>query len=195
MPVGTLLKINAVSLKEWAIIVKAMDLGKQIVLLRKGGILDKDGQIELSHREFFLFPTYEHQREEFLQEQYLPLYKEVLDSEGEFDKVRFSHYATLEKVYQITEAPRLYDLKDHYLWSEAYINLRVNYKPEIPLYLMFLRVYRMPQPREVEALVKYEGCKSWVELDQQLPTEGLQPVLSDTEYEARVQAIDKILQR
>src|SRR3990170_4065613 len=49
------------ALKEWAIVCQALESGRQIVLLRKGGIHDIGGEFELEHREFLFFPTYLHQ--------------------------------------------------------------------------------------------------------------------------------------
>ncbi len=55
-------------LKEWATICNALERGRQIVLLRKGGIHESAGEFELEHREFLLFPTYLHQKLEMLKE-------------------------------------------------------------------------------------------------------------------------------
>src|SRR5713226_5681264 len=51
-----------IALKEWAGIVEALRTGRQILLLRKGGIIEaaREGFV-LKHREFLLFPTFEHQ--------------------------------------------------------------------------------------------------------------------------------------
>src|SRR6187401_3622019 len=51
----------SVALKEWASVCAALDHGRQIVLLRKGGIYESAGEFELEHREFLLFPTFLHQ--------------------------------------------------------------------------------------------------------------------------------------
>src|SRR4051812_17983666 len=50
-----------VGLKEWATVCAALEGGRQIILLRKGGISEAIGGFELEHREFLLFPTYLHQ--------------------------------------------------------------------------------------------------------------------------------------
>src|SRR5687767_1695492 len=50
-----------VGLKEWAIVCHALEQGRQIILLRKGGIRESGGEFELEHRQFLLFPTYLHQ--------------------------------------------------------------------------------------------------------------------------------------
>src|ERR1051326_1355264 len=55
-----------VGLKEWAVVCRALENRRQILLLRKGGIFEAAGEFELEHREFLLFPTYLHQKREML---------------------------------------------------------------------------------------------------------------------------------
>src|SRR6185437_3452434 len=50
-----------IALKEWAVVCRALESGRQVVLLRKGGIYEAAGEFEVEHREFLLFPTYLHQ--------------------------------------------------------------------------------------------------------------------------------------
>src|SRR3954465_5772349 len=56
----------SVALKEWQIVCDALASGRQILLLRKGGILEAIGGFELEHREFLLFPTFVHQNCEMI---------------------------------------------------------------------------------------------------------------------------------
>ena len=49
------------ALKEWATIVKALENGKQTIILRKGGILETASGFEIIAKKFLLFPTWEHQ--------------------------------------------------------------------------------------------------------------------------------------
>src|SRR3954468_3258157 len=51
----------SVALKEWATVCQALASGRQILLLRKGGIYESAGEFELEHRQFLFFPTYLHQ--------------------------------------------------------------------------------------------------------------------------------------
>src|SRR4051812_17437412 len=48
-------------LKEWATVCHALEAGRQVVLLRKGGIYESAGEFEVENREFLLFPTFLHQ--------------------------------------------------------------------------------------------------------------------------------------
>jgi hypothetical protein len=47
---------------------------------------------------------------------------------------------------------------------------------------MALRVYRLPERLDLPMLPEYGGCKSWIELARDIPTEGSTPVMSDTAF-------------
>src|SRR3954463_8242171 len=47
-------------LKEWATVCHALETGRQMLLLRKGGIYEAAGEFELENPQFLLFPTYLH---------------------------------------------------------------------------------------------------------------------------------------
>ena len=48
------MKNGMIALKEWASVCKALEEGKQILLLRKGGIMEFRKGFEMKHNEFFL---------------------------------------------------------------------------------------------------------------------------------------------
>ena len=52
-----------------------------------------------------------------------------------------------------------------------------------------LRVYALQQPQAVPVLDEYVGCKSWVELGQDLPLGYMSPALEDGEYESKAGVI------
>src|SRR5215203_2389411 len=49
------------ALKEWKLVTDALVAGKQVLLLRKGGIYESGGEFEVEHPQFVFFPTYIHQ--------------------------------------------------------------------------------------------------------------------------------------
>ena len=55
-----------VGLKEWSVVCHALEQGRQILLLRKGGISEVGGEFEVEQREFLLFPTHLHQNKQML---------------------------------------------------------------------------------------------------------------------------------
>ena len=50
------------------------------------------------------------------------------------------------------------------------------------LFVLPVRVYRAPQAFEMPDTAEYAGCRSWVELDSELPTDGATPVLDDDAF-------------
>ena len=57
-----------IAFKEWAVTVRALAEGEQLVTLRKGGIREPDKHFSLDHDRFFLYPTFDHQRSDLVRE-------------------------------------------------------------------------------------------------------------------------------
>ena len=51
------MNIVMIALKEWAIVCKALEDGKQMLLLRKGGIMEYRKGFEVKHNEFLHLNT------------------------------------------------------------------------------------------------------------------------------------------
>ena len=65
--------------------------------------------------------------------------------------------------------------------------------PKQPLTVALLRVYAMERPQSLPALGEYGGCKSWVDLAEDVGLGDMTPALSDAEYEARATVIRQAL--
>ena len=89
-----------VALKEWAVVVSAMDRGEQVLLLRKGGISEDGKDFRVVHPEFLLYPTFEHQKEELLKESYHDELRHVLSEAENGETITFSHWAKLEEIIE-----------------------------------------------------------------------------------------------
>ena len=48
------------ALKEWAVTVRALAEGEQLITLRKGGLREDNKHFEIEHDRFFLYPTFDH---------------------------------------------------------------------------------------------------------------------------------------
>src|SRR3954465_4060455 len=57
-----------IAFKEWAVTVRALAEGEQLVTLRKGGIREPNKHFEVEHDRFFLYPTFDHQRWDLVRE-------------------------------------------------------------------------------------------------------------------------------
>src|ERR1043166_8013706 len=61
-----------IAFKEWAVTVRALAEGEQLVTLRKGGIRESEKHFQLDHDRFFLYPTFDHQRNDLVRESHRP---------------------------------------------------------------------------------------------------------------------------
>lgn len=178
------------ALKEWAVLVKALDEGRQIVLIRKGGIREETKDFRVRHESFFLFPTYDHQRADLLKPEYRPDLESVL-AHG-IDPARevvISHFARVTDAFETGDDDIVRALSPHYIFADNYAHERLHWRPRKPLEVMLLRVYRLPQVHHLPVLPEYGGCKSWIDLAVAIPIEAMVPVLSDDAYQRMAQPV------
>ena len=64
------------------------------------------------------------------------------------------------------------------------VNERLKWKPQTPLVVLLLRVYRLNKPQTIPYLTNYGGCKSWIELEPEISSESLVPAINEVEYAA-----------
>ena len=178
-----------VALKEWAVTVDALAQGTQILLLRKGGIHEEGKDFRVIHPEFLLYPTYEHQREDLLKAERQPDLARLLSDSPRSESITFSHFAKVEELLEVEEQEKVDDLSPHHIWTDAYAQSRLHWKPMLPLSIMLLRVYHMEQPATAPFIPEYGGCKSWVEVIPRIDLGQLTPSLSDEEFQREVEAI------
>jgi hypothetical protein len=175
-----------VALKEWAVLCRALEEGRQVLLLRKGGIYESSGEFEVEHRRFLLFPTYLHQKREHLK----PAEHATLEErDAEPQQVRLSAAGEVTDIIQLRARAQMEALADEHIWTPALIDMRVSYRPENPLYLLLVRIYRLPEPVTIENTPAYAGCKSWIPLQSPIDVRGAVPALADDAYERRRQSI------
>lgn len=186
MMTATLPSTLNVALKEWAVVCRAMQQGRQILLLRKGGIHESGGEFEIEHRHFLFFPTYLHQNPRMLKEEAHAGF-EPHSTEPAQLQLAVAGYVT--DIIQLQSRQQMDELDDLHIWTSPLVDLRFNYRPENPLYLLIVRASRLGTPVMVENTPAYAGCKSWVPLEQTVSTAGATPVLSDTDFQVKRQLI------
>jgi len=179
-----------IALKEWATVCDALATGRQIILLRKGGIYEAAGEFELENREFLLFPTYLHQNAPMLKTAYRAGLTSVSAEPGE---VHLASAGIVSDIIQLSNRQQIDAIDDEHVWAPPLIDMRVNYKPENPLYLLIIRAYRLPAAVIVPNTPAYAGCKSWVPLDEPIALAGAAPALGDSAFESRRSSILKRL--
>jgi len=185
----------SVALKEWASAIEALADGEQILIMRKGGIVEETRDFQLVSPCFYLMPTYEHQRRELLK----PGYQQLVDrTNAGWDKhsetVRISCYAEAVRDLEVLDQEKLDKLRDFHIWTDAFADERLRWKRKQPLHVLLLRVYRLGEPVEIPLVDAYTGCKSWVTLQERMPASDMQPVLSEAKFQACVTKITAALE-
>ena len=198
-----------IAFKEWAVTVRALAEGEQLLTLRKGGIREPGKHFKLDYDRFFLYPTFDHQRSDLVRESHQPELVRALEegvwSDGEPpphtlhhegaivqpDRVRIRAWAEVAAHYTITDRRTVDALSPFYVWTTDYAEKRLAWKRRHPLHVILLRTYRIPRPVTVKVRDEYGGCRSWLELTRELPFEGT-PVLSDEEFERASEEIAAI---
>ena len=89
----------------------------------------------------------------------------------------------------MSEQEKVDDLSGHHIWTDAYAQSRLHWKPMLPLSIMLLRVYQLEQPVTIPWIKEYGGCTSWVEMLPKIDLGKLQPVLVDQEFQRQVDEI------
>src|SRR5437762_9129564 len=135
-------KLN-VALKEWATICAALETGRQMVLLRKGGIYEAAGEFELENREFVLFPTYLHQNLKMLKPEAQVGFEPVTAEPGQ---IRLASAGVVTDILQLHSRAQMDTLDAEHVWTAPLIDMRFNYRPEHPLFLLLVRAYRLHEP-------------------------------------------------
>ena len=181
------------ALKEWAVAVRALAQGDQVFILRKGGIHRDDKEFRIVHPEFLLYPTYEHQKRELTKERYHGDLDQTLEEDDVPGLVTLGYWCQVTDKFQITDQDVLDHISPYHIWTADYAQKRLHWRPKQPLTVALLRVFRLQQPQALPVLDEYAGCKSWVDLGQELPLGFMEPVRSDQEYEESTEVIRSAL--
>lgn len=210
-----------IALKEWAIICKALEDGKQILLLRKGGIMEYRKGFEVKHNEFLLYPTFEHQSLESIKSEYKEKLKEILEEQNKYTRKEIDKnnknsdinntniiklFAKVEDVIEISDKVTLSKLRDYHIWSDEYVMMRMNYNPSKPMSVLLLRIYKIKKPLIIDINDKWSGCKSWIDIEKDVNIQNsheveilgnekalIDPVINDDIFYESVNKIRKVI--
>ena len=170
--------------KEWAGVCRALGLGRQILILRKGGIAEGSRGFEVTDKQFFLYPTYLHQSPTGV----VPEWRDVMEAcvDRAPGQVAIEHYAIVSSWLRIRTIEKLRALKGLHVWSDEVVEERFRRWAEESVVALMVRVYALPQPLLLPELPAYAGCKSWLTLSEQVPLAGARAVLMDAEFERKL---------
>ncbi|PQV65364.1 hypothetical protein B1R32_101104 [Abditibacterium utsteinense] len=178
-----------IALKEWAVTGEALGQGRQIILLRKGGLLDEDGSFCLEHGQFFLLPTWLHQEKSLVKPQHQDLFDVSQKMKGESVQAPYlRHFARVEATWHLEERDEaLLKIAPH-IYAQSYLDLRFNYQSDKPLLCAALRVWELESPLPYAMRPQDMGCRSWIEMETPLEC-AAHPVLDDASF---AQSLDEL---
>ena len=179
-----------IALKEWNATCRALELGTQIILLRKGGLLDPERKFDLEYSGFWLAPTKWHEDTSLVKLKFGELLEPAPASRG---VLRLTSWAQVEKSWAVSFEEREKLARLNHIWSTSYLDSRWNYQPERPLIVVALRVWKLPEVFEVPFQPKYSGCRSWIEMNEFLAIKNTQPALSDEAFTRELQSAERVL--
>ncbi len=181
-------KKSPIALKEWSIVVSALSEGRQVLILKKGGILDPGKKFSADHSAFYLYPT-------FLHQQRIKKNIEKTQEEPKNTEIIFSSYAVVDECFWASDIEILNQLEHFHILPKEEVEKRFWSGKKPGLYVLILRVYSLSPPPVVQILPHFLGCKSWVDLGNEVSASDRRPILDDELFEQRVKPIKTILDK
>ena len=181
-----------IAFKEWAVTVRALAEGEQLLTLRKGGIREPDKHFALEHDRFFLYPTFDHQRTDLVRESHEPELRRALE-EGVWPRRRAAAHATDRATAGSPSptacgsapgprSPRHYTITDRRCCRRAVAVLRVDDATTPRSGWPGSAAIRCTSsccaptgsrgPVTVKVRDEYGGCRSWLELHARAALRG-----------------------
>lgn len=164
-------------LKEWNATIEALGQKKQSIIIRT---------YKTNLKEFLLYPTisyalkddyidsFQKKHQHFIEDNALP--------KKEDDKTQIKYYAKLENITEKSSL-RIGSLKNFYVWTPEHVK---SYLKGRKAYIWALRVYELEEPFMAEPT---HGAIRYANLKNDISLEGINPVLSDKEFESVLNAI------
>ncbi len=181
------------ALKEWAVLVQAMARGDIAVLVRKGGIRERRAGFAVRHDRFLLYPTWFHERADELAPRFrgsLPAVHAARAPEG---TIHIAHLAHVAAVWRATSLEPLRAIAGEHGLAWHAVESRFHYRGVPELFVVAVRVARLPHAVALPEIRRYGGCVSWVKLDQDVDVARATPVVDDDAFVRRIDALASAL--
>ena len=180
------------ALKEWSAIVRALVLGEQTIILRKGGIAEGRGGFQPQAGRFWLFPTRFHAQPAKLKPAAAPLL-ELDAAAADPSTVTLSGYAEIVASTFVPDWPRLVALDGFHLWTEATVRDRYDWSRPPGVTVLIVRIHRLIAPLTLSPTAEMGGCKSWIELPLDPSAHPAVTALDDRVFAAQAERIRAVL--
>jgi hypothetical protein len=182
-----------VAFKEWAIVVDALGCGEQIIILRKGGISEEGGAFRPEYARFLLFPTLFHQQRESVIGTAQKRFDEIAASFPPAHELRIGYYAEVIDSRQLLTLEAAQALRGQHIWRDEVVADRFDWGRAKNIYAMAVRVFRLPEERVLPMAASYAGCRSWVELEEEIDRAKSEPALSEDAFRLKLSEFQSVL--
>ena len=166
---------NHTALKEWASVIAALGRGKQVVLIRKGGIADPKFGLEADR--FYLFPTNFHESGAPPPSAAIPI----------------THWCEAVQTWEIRDLSALLRLEPLVVFDRQTLETRYRFRPDQAVHVIAVRTWQLLRPAHVPMTEAYAGCRSWVSLDEEIDIDGSRAVISDSQLQAKIEEVSAAL--
>ena len=179
-----------IAFKEWAVTVRALAEGEQLITLRKGGIREENAISRSSTTASSSTPPSTtsagtscvsrtspscaaRSRRASGPTASRPPTRSAATAGSRSPTACASAPGPRSPATTLITDPRCVDaLSPYYVWTRDYAEKRLAWKRRHPLHVILLRTYRIPRPVTVKVRDEYGGCRSWLELHRELPVRG-----------------------
>ncbi len=150
------------ALKEWSAVVHALLGGRQLVLLRKGGIGEK--RFEVAAQDFLFFPTVAHSHAQRVRHDHRDLLDAAAaDSTDEYVVVRAA--AKVVAAVPVERPEKLEAIEHLHIWTSTSVRAdRLDFRPKHRLAALVVQATPLIEPVRLTRTPDYAGCTSWVRL-------------------------------
>jgi hypothetical protein len=182
-----------VAFKEWAVVVDALLRGQQAVIVRKGGLREGPGGFQLEHPEFLLFPTLFHQQRESVTPAAQARYDELAPHFPPPETLRLEGFARVIEWRRLESLAAAEQLRGQHIWRDDVIAERFDWGRDKHIHALAVRVFRLDSMVELPMRPAYGGCKSWVQLEEEVSLKGARPVLAEEAFAAKLDQFQRTL--
>ena len=176
--------MESIGFKEWSLACNALGHGAQSVILRKGGIAEGREDFSFRHREFFLFPTFFH-------EKIGKVRIAAADIAAPGNTIAIRWYAKVERAQMINSVAIAEALAPLHILSIEVVRERFGYKRE-GLNVAFVRVFEVSPVWVLQNEKRFAGCRSWIDLPVP-PEMKMRAVLDDSAHTILRARFDQIV--
>lgn len=177
------------ALKEWNATVEALGNGHVVAIWRKGGVNEV---FKVDQKRFLLFPTFTHQNFDKVKKEFWSTNN--LDTGLNKDnQVKIKYWAQVEEEINVRALNSLLNASCELVNSNEYLKSSWNLYPSHKGTILLLRVYALTNPVLITNSKEYGGCKSWIELNIDIPKARSKPVLSTGDFDEKARYINALL--